>query len=189
MTTGKQQPIGTRVEADTPRSGQSRHTSGPVHATSSGGLARGLAALASGLIFGLGLALAGMIDPLKVLGFLDITGAWDASLLFVLGGAVTVAALGYWQVLRLPMPRLADRFHISARRDIDAPLLIGAALFGVGWGLVGYCPGPAIASIGLANPEAVWFVPAMLAGAALQRWRRAAARPPVVNGQVADPRG
>jgi uncharacterized membrane protein YedE/YeeE len=135
-------------------------------------LARGLAALACGLIFGLGLAIAGMIDPLKVLGFLDIAGAWDASLMFVLGGAVTVAAFGYWLVLRRPMPSLADRFHLSTRRDIDAPLLVGSALFGVGWGLVGYCPGPAIASIGFANPEAVWFVPAMLAGAALQRWRR-----------------
>jgi uncharacterized membrane protein YedE/YeeE len=151
----------------------------------SDGLARGLAALASGLIFGLGLGVASMIDPLKVLGFLDVVGAWDASLLFVLGGAVTVTALGYLLVLRQPLPRLADRFHLSARRDIDAPLLIGAAVFGIGWGLVGYCPGPAIASIGFANPEALWFVPAMLAGAALQRWRSSVARAATGSGQSA----
>lgn len=173
--------------AGTSRPGGATHMLAAGGAEGSSGLARGLAALASGLIFGLGLALAGMIDPLKVLGFLDITGAWDASLMFVLGGAVSVAALGYWLVLRRPLPRLADRFHLSARRDIDAPLLIGAALFGIGWGLVGYCPGPAIASIGFANPEAVWFVPAMLAGAALPRWRRQAVNPASANSRPAKP--
>jgi uncharacterized membrane protein YedE/YeeE len=168
---------GPTATAETPRSPAANNApSASVSATASGRLARSLAALACGLIFGLGLGIASMIDPLKVLGFLDVAGAWDASLLFVLGGAVIVTALGYLLVLRQPRPRLADSFHLTKRRDLDAPLLVGAAIFGVGWGLVGYCPGPAIASVGFANPEAIWFVPAMAAGAALQRWRRAVGR-------------
>lgn len=186
MTTHKHRLTSAEAGPVTPRRDEANRPSGAAGATGSGALARGVAALASGLVFGLGLGIAGMIDPLKVLGFLDIAGAWDASLLFVLGGAVTVAGLGYWLVLRRPLPKLADRFHLSARRDIDAPLLIGAAIFGTGWGLVGYCPGPAIASIGFANPEALWFVPAMLAGAALQRWRRAVQHQSAAPGDPAE---
>ena len=137
----------------------------------------GLSAALAGVVFGVGLALAQMVDPRKVLGFLDLAGAWDASLLFVLGGAVLVATAGFRVVLKRTRPALGDRFHISSWTAIDRPLLVGSALFGIGWGLAGYCPGPAIASLGFGNPEALWFVPAMLAGAGLQRWqahRRAA---------------
>jgi uncharacterized protein len=132
---------------------------------------RAAIALLAGVTFGAGLAVAQMIDPRKVLGFLDIAGAWDASLLFVLGGAVLLSAVAFRWVLRRPAPVLDDRFHISARTAIDAPVLLGSALFGVGWGLAGYCPGPAIASIVFGNAEVLWFVPAMLVGAALQRWQ------------------
>ncbi|MEY2687439.1 MAG: hypothetical protein RL375_1637 [Pseudomonadota bacterium] len=184
MTTQQHIPAGTATAARATDQDRVFSASGPAAETRSRGWACGLAALAAGLIFGLGLGVADMVDPLKVLGFLDVAGAWDASLMFVLGGAVSVAALGYRLVLRRPWPRLADRFHVSARRDIDAPLVVGAALFGIGWGLVGYCPGPAIASIGFANPEALWFVPAMLAGAALQRWRRSASLRHVASGDA-----
>lgn len=137
------------------------------------------AGLLCGLIFGLGLGVSQMVDPRKVLGFLDIAGAWDASLMFVMGGALLVAAIGFRAVLRRPTPRFGERFDLSTARRIDAPLLGGAALFGIGWGLAGYCPGPAIASLGFGNAEALWFLPAMLAGAGLQHWqaRRRAMRP------------
>ncbi len=130
-----------------------------------------LVGLLAGIVFGLGLGLSQMVDPNKVLNFLDIAGTWDPSLMRVLGGAVGVAALGYRLVLRRPAPLLGERFHVSPATAIDAPLLVGALLFGVGWGLAGYCPGPAIASLGFANPEALWFLPAMLAGIGLQRWQ------------------
>ena len=131
-----------------------------------------LVGLLAGTVFGLGLGVSQMVDPGKVLGFLDIAGAWDPSLMFVLGGAVGVAALGFRLVLRRPAPLLGDRFHLSRAVAIDAPLLAGAMLFGIGWGLAGYCPGPAIASLGFGNPEALWFLPAMLAGIGLQRWQQ-----------------
>ncbi|KAF1046282.1 DUF6691 family protein [Xylophilus sp.] len=140
---------------------------------------RSVAALLSGTVFGLGLSIAQMTDPRKVLGFLDVAGAWDASLLLVLGGAVAVAAAGFAWVLRRRAPVLDDDFQLPARgAAIDAPLLGGAALFGIGWGLAGYCPGPALASIAFGNAEALWFVPALAAGWALRRWqerRRSAA--------------
>ncbi len=149
---------------------------------------RALAGLLAGVTFGFGLSIAEMIDPLKVLGFLDLAGTWDASLLFVLGGAVVAAAVGFRFVLRRPAPLFDDRFHISRASLIDAPLVAGAAIFGIGWGLGGYCPGPAIASLGFGNPEALWFVPAMLAGAGLQRWqaqRRGATRLALARSDVA----
>jgi uncharacterized membrane protein YedE/YeeE len=133
-----------------------------------------LAALLSGALFGLGLAVSGMTDPMRVLGFLDVAGAFDPSLLFVLGGAVTTTAVLFRFVLRRERPVLAERFHFSNLRTIDRGLLAGAALFGVGWGLAGYCPGPALAGLGVVSQEAFWFVPAMVAGMALHRlWRGA----------------
>ena len=132
---------------------------------------RALAALASGIVFGVGLAVAQMIDPRKVLGFLDVAGAWDASLLFVLGAAVVLAALAFRVVLRRPGPLFDSRFHLSSTIAVDWRLLAGSAIFGVGWGLGGYCPGPAIASLGFANTEAFLFVPAMVAGMGLHRWQ------------------
>jgi hypothetical protein len=131
---------------------------------------RNVAALASGVVFGLGLSLAQMTNPDKVLNFLDLTGHWDASLLFVLGGAVVLSAVAFRFILRRGTPVWDSVFHLPLPSAIDKPLVIGSALFGIGWGLSGYCPGPAIASIGLGNPEALWVVPSIIAGAALQRW-------------------
>lgn len=141
---------------------------------------QGAAALLAGTVFGLGLAIAQMVDPLKVLAFLDVAGDWDASLLFVLGAAVGVAGVGFALLRRQGQPWLDSRFHPPAAQPVDRPLLLGSALFGIGWGLGGYCPGPAIAALGFAHAEAFWFVPAMLAGAGLQRWqaRRREARTP-----------
>lgn len=130
---------------------------------------RNLAALASGLVFGLGLSLAQMTNPDKVLNFLDLSGTWDPSLLLVLGGAVVLGTLGYHLVLRGVAPLWDSVFHLPLTQAIDRPLLMGSALFGMGWGLAGYCPGPAIASIGFGNPEALWVVPGIVAGIALQR--------------------
>jgi uncharacterized membrane protein YedE/YeeE len=131
---------------------------------------RNLAALGSGVVFGLGLSLAQMTNPDKVLNFLDISGAWDPSLLLVLGGAVVLSALGFRLVFRRGAPLWDRLFHLPLTRAIDTPLIVGSALFGIGWGLSGYCPGPAIASIGFGNPEALWVLPSIIAGAALQRW-------------------
>lgn len=133
-------------------------------------LLRNFAALASGVVFGLGLSLAQMTNPDKVLNFLDISGHWDPSLLLVLGGAVALSALGYTLVFKRTKPVWDNLFHLPLAKSIDKPLIIGSALFGIGWGISGYCPGPAIASIGFGNPEALWVVPSIIAGAALQRW-------------------
>lgn len=132
-------------------------------------MARLVATLAAGLLFGAGLALSGMTDPAKVLGFLDIAGRWDASLLFVLGGAVGVTVVAFRFVLRRETPLLGGRFHLPTARDVDRPLVVGAALFGIGWGISGYCPGPGVALLAAPSWETWGFVPAMLAGAALHR--------------------
>jgi uncharacterized membrane protein YedE/YeeE len=128
---------------------------------------RTFSALAAGLLFGVGLAMSGMLNPVRVLGFLDVAGAWDPTLAFVLGGAVAVSAAGYQVARRRQHPAFAARFDIPAGRHIDAPLLAGAAIFGVGWGLAGFCPGPALASLSLGLPKSVGFVAAMLLGMAL----------------------
>lgn len=131
-----------------------------------------LAALLSGALFGLGLAVSGMTDPLRILGFLDIAGDFDPALLFVLGGAVTTTLVLFRFVLKRPSPVFAAKFQLSSLRTLDRPLLLGAALFGIGWGLAGYCPGPALVGLGVASPEALWFVPAMLGGMLLHRLLR-----------------
>lgn len=133
-------------------------------------LLRNLAALVSGVVFGLGLSVAQMTNPQKVLNFLDVSGHWDPSLLLVMGGAVILGALAFHHILRRPAPLWDSAFHLPASLSIDRKLLWGSALFGLGWGLAGYCPGPAIASLGFGNPEALWVVPSIMAGAALQRW-------------------
>jgi hypothetical protein len=125
--------------------------------------------LACGLVFGAGLAISGMTNPAKVLGFLDVTGAWDPTLACVMGGALAVSALGYAVARRRVRPWLAETFALPTRRDLDASLLGGAVLFGVGWGLVGLCPGPAVASLVRGSPQVLLFVLAMLAGVALHR--------------------
>ena len=126
------------------------------------------AALVSGLLFALGLGLGGMTQPAKVVGFLDVAGDWDPSLACVLAGALVVHGLLVRLVLRRSAPVLASRFVLPTRTDLDASLLAGAALFGVGWGLVGFCPGPAVTALGAGMPEAAVFVTAMLAGMAVQ---------------------
>ena len=128
-----------------------------------------LSAFASGLLFGLGLIVSRMVDPAKVLGFLDIVGNWDPSLAFVMGGAVAVSALGYRLAKRRGRPVLAPRLEIPTRRDLDPRLISGAALFGVGWGLVGLCPGPALTALTFGPWQVFVFVAAMIAGMALFR--------------------
>jgi hypothetical protein len=125
---------------------------------------RALASLASGLLFGLGLVVSGMSDPAKVQNFLDLFGTWDPSLAFVMGGAVVVTFIGYRLALRRAQPVLAERFELPSRKDLDTPLVGGAALFGIGWGLGGFCPGPAVTALGLAASGTLVFVPAMLIG-------------------------
>ena len=127
---------------------------------------KSLAALLCGLIFGAGLALSGMTDTAKVLGFLDLFGAWDPDLVFVMGGAVCVTLVSFRFILR-GRPRLAPGFTLPGSSDIDARLLGGAALFGAGWGVFGYCPGPALSALVYMNVTTVSFVAAMLAGMAL----------------------
>jgi uncharacterized membrane protein YedE/YeeE len=121
-----------------------------------------------GLIFGLGLLVAGMANPAKVLNFLDVAaipaGRWDPSLAFVLAGAIAVTVLGYRLVLRRPRPYLADRFHLPAVAPLDRRIVVGPALFGIGWGLAGFCPGPAFTTLGTGSAAGALFVAAMLAG-------------------------
>jgi uncharacterized membrane protein YedE/YeeE len=128
-----------------------------------------LANLAAGLIFGLGLLISGMANPAKVHNFLDLAGAFDPSLIFVMAGAVVVTFAGYRLVLRRPRPFLGETFGIPTRKDVDGALVVGASLFGLGWALSGYCPGPAITSISLLAQGTLIFVPAMIAGIALAR--------------------
>lgn len=123
-----------------------------------------VAALLAGVIFGFGLALSGMMDPTRVRGFLDIAGAFDPSLGFVLAGALAVSGLGYALSRRTPRPLLDAVYHLPARRDIDGRLVGGAAIFGIGWGMAGFCPGPAIASLSLGLPQTFVFTAMMLAG-------------------------
>ena len=109
-----------------------------------------LAAFAAGVLFGTGLAMSGMTDPEKVLGFLDVSGAFDPTLAFVLFGAVVTAGVLFNRILRTPSPLLAPAFQLSSQQKVDRRLLAGASVFGVGWGLAGYCPGPALATLGVA---------------------------------------
>jgi len=120
--------------------------------------------LVLGLVFGIGLVVSGMADPAKVLNFLDVFGTWDPSLAFVMGGAVIVAFVGYRLVFRRGRPLLDDIFHLPTREDVDGRLLIGASIFGAGWGLSGFCPGPALTALGLAQPGTLVFLPVMFVG-------------------------
>jgi len=121
----------------------------------------------AGLLFGLGLIVSGMTDPSKIIGFLDITGAWDPSLAFVMGGAVLVGLVAFRFARRRTASFLGGAMHIPSARHIDRPLILGSLAFGVGWGLAGYCPGPAVVAFGAGQEQAVVFVVAMIAGMAL----------------------
>jgi uncharacterized membrane protein YedE/YeeE len=128
-----------------------------------------LVALLSGALLGAGLVLSDMINPARVLAFLDVAGAWDPTLAFVMGGAVLAASVGYIVARKMHRPLLASTFAIPQTSALDAPLMIGAGLFGIGWGLVGICPGPAIAALAFGLWQAWIFVFAMLAGMWLHR--------------------
>ena len=118
----------------------------------------------AGLIFGFGLILSGMTNPSIVLGFLDITGAWNPALMFVMVGALIVAGVGYRIIFKRPKPLYAEQFALPEQKSIDAKLLLGAAFFDIGWGLVGLCPGPAITGLSTGKMEIVIFVAAMFIG-------------------------
>jgi uncharacterized membrane protein YedE/YeeE len=129
-----------------------------------------LAALLSGTVFGLGLAVSGMMNPAKVVGFLDVAGDWDPTLAFVMGGALLVVFPAFRLVLRRPRPVLAESFELPKKTALDGRLISGSALFGVGWGLSGFCPGPAVAALSTGLPAVLAFVAAMIVGMALHRW-------------------
>ena len=126
-----------------------------------------LIAAAAGLLFGAGLTVSSMVNPMKVQNFLDVLGAWDPTLIFVLGGALVVTAAGYAIALQRPKPLFADRFYLPISSAINPHLLGGAIIFGVGWGMSGLCPAPAIASLVFGYPESFVFVAAMALGMAL----------------------
>jgi uncharacterized membrane protein YedE/YeeE len=123
-----------------------------------------LSAFTVGLIFGVGIAISGMINPAKVLNFFDIAGTWDPSLIFVMGGALVTTFVGYRFVLRRDRPVIEERFQLPSARDIDARLVGGSAVFGVGWGIAGFCPGAAVPALGSGKAEVAGFVVALLAG-------------------------
>jgi uncharacterized protein len=131
-------------------------------------------AFSSGLLFAAGLVLGGMTNPKKVQAFLDFggiaSGRWDASLAFVMGGALPVSYFAFRNATSHMVPWFAPKFELPTRRDIDAPLVVGAVLFGAGWGLAGYCPGPALASLVTGGTDVLLFVVAMLIGMATAKW-------------------
>jgi len=145
-------------------------------------MAQMLVAAVSGIVFGLGLAVSQMVDPAKVLAFLDLAGDWDPSLAFVMAGAVAVSLVAFRYTLRRRAPLLARGFTLPEASDIDARLIAGAAVFGVGWGLVGFCPGPAVASLAFGHFESVLFVAAMLAGMAVANIVPGPTRPVAITG-------
>ncbi len=131
-------------------------------------LPNALSGLLAGFLFGIGLAVSQMTNPEKVLAFLDIFGGWDPSLMFTMGGALVVTAIGFRVVLHRG-PVFSEKLHLPTSKDIDSRLLTGAALFGVGWGIAGYCPGPAVAGLAINPAETVVFILAMIAGSQLER--------------------
>ena len=129
-----------------------------------------LTALFAGVLFGLGLAVSGMVDPAKVIGFLDVTGDWDPTLAFVMGGALLVTIPAFRLILKRPHPVLADDFELPTKKEVDVRLLGGATLFGVGWGLAGFCPGPSVTALASGLAPVFAFVAAMFAGISLYKW-------------------
>lgn len=133
-------------------------------------MSRNFIALLCGIIFGFGLSLSQMINPDKVIGFLDVMGNWDPSLAFVMMGALAITMICFRFVLKRPRPVLETGFHVSPKTAMDRSLLLGAAIFGIGWGMSGYCPGPATAGIGLQISEAYLVFVSIYAGFFTHRW-------------------
>ncbi len=131
--------------------------------------AKNTSALAAGLLFGLGLAISQMVNPDKVLDFLDVAGSWDPSLALVMGGAVGVAMLAFRFVLKRKQPMFDSEFHLPRMTKVDRRVLVGSAIFGLGWGIGGYCPGPGIAALSAGSVEALVFVAGMALGSVLYR--------------------
>lgn len=147
-----------------------------------------LVTVVSGVMFGVGLGLSQMVDRERVLGFLDVAGAWDPTLVFVLGGAVGVTLSLFPLVLRA-RPWFADTFSLQTRRDIDRPLVLGAAIFGIGWGIAGYCPGPAVAALAQGSWNPVLFLVAFAVGSLVQQQVGTTGRGASASGQAARERG
>jgi hypothetical protein len=144
---------------------------------------RAITAFLAGLLFGVGLIIAQMTNPSKVIGFLDVAGNWDPSLAFVMVGAIGVYGLAYWlSRVRHARPFLVEGFNLPVRRQIDRSLVLGALIFGAGWGLSGFCPGPALTSAGFGEPRVWVFIAAMLAGMMMYRLRGGAARAAAATG-------
>lgn len=131
---------------------------------------KNMVALLAGLVFSIGLAQSEMINPDRVVGFLDVFGSWDPALIFVLGGAVTVTMITFRFILRRAHPLLDKNFYLPAKESLDFSLIFGAVLFGIGWGLYGYCPGPAFAALSYVEPTTLLFVASLLAGTLAARW-------------------
>lgn len=148
-------------------------------------VARSLVGAACGLIFALGLGLAGMLQPGKVIAFLDVTGDWDPSLAFVMGGAALTFGVCWFFIAKRPAPVLDLRFHLPSLQEIDGRLLVGSALFGLGWGLAGLCPGPAVVSLASGGQGVLIFVGTMVLGMwAFKLWRDRVDSPPAgTHGQ------
>ena len=123
-----------------------------------------VSAMGAGFVFGIGLWISGMANPKKVLAFLDVTGYWDASLALVMAAAVAMPLVLFRVVLKREKPGLAEKFELPALKDIDLPLVAGAAIFGIGWGIGGYCPGPALTALSTLTTESIMFVVAMVVG-------------------------
>ena len=126
-----------------------------------------LTALLAGLVFGVGLIVSGMANPAKVLGFLDLAGQWDPSLAFVMGGAVAVGSIAFLLARRRTLSLIGLEMRLPTDRHVDRRLIVGSAIFGIGWGIAGFCPGPALVALGMGEAKAIAFVVAMLLGMGL----------------------
>lgn len=146
-----------------------------------------LSAFAIGLLFGLGIVISGMVNPTKVLNFFDLAGSWDPSLIFVMGGALITTFIGYRVVLRRQTPLLAEKFALPTNTQLDGRLIGGSVLFGIGWGLAGFCPGGALPALGSGRVDVMIFVAALIAGILATRFvvRISNQRPPAASAHQA----
>lgn len=129
-----------------------------------------LAAYCIGMLFGLGILLSGMANPAKVINFFDVAGSWDPSLAFVMGGAVVTTFLGYRWVFRRDAPVLGARFSLPGRSDLTPRLMAGSALFGIGWGIAGFCPGGALPALGTGQLPVIYYAASLVTGIVVTRW-------------------